>query len=307
VTRRAGVAVWLLLAAACGAADRAPVPQSSSLPSGTLARVGQDLIGAASVERLFAMRGLTAQAAAEIAIADALWAQGARARLAPGTSRAVERVALARSVLDSFQASAVAQGPPTEAEIQQLVKERWLELARPPAVRTTHVVVVNDKPERDAAARALAEKLRLALANAKSSADVLRIGKEVPNEGFDVRAEALGFAAADGRTFEKQGERYLAGSTFDRAFAEAANALQQPGDLSPVTKSQFGYHVIRFDERDPGHTVAAAELPELLRPEVVARRAGAARRELMERLHREKTIQIERAVDELTASVKASP
>lgn len=306
MTRRVGVAVWLLLAA-CGAADRAPAPQSSSLPSGTLARVGQDLIGAPSVERLFATRGLTAQAAADIAIADSLWAQGARAQLAPGTARAVERVALARSILDSLLAAAVAKGAPTDAELQQLVKERWLELARPPAVRTTHVVVVNDKPERDAAARALAEKLRLALAAAKSSADMLRIGKEVPNEGFDVRAEALSFAAADGRTFDKQGERYSAGATFDGAFAQAANALQQPGDLSPVTKSQFGYHVIRLDERDPGHTIAPAELPEMLRPEVVARRAGTARRELMEQLKQQKTIQIERAVDELTASVKASP
>lgn len=273
-----------------------------------LARVGQDLIGAPSVERLFATRGLTTRAAADIAISDALWAQGARDQLAPGKASAVERVALARSMLEALKQSAVAVGPPSEAEIKLILEERWLELARPVAVRTTHVAVINDKPERDAAARALADKLKTALAAAKSSADMLRIGKEVPKEGFDVRAETLLFTTADGRTFDKQGARYLTGGTeFDLDYARAANALQRPGDLSPVTKSKFGYHVIRLEERDEGRSVPPAELPDLLRPEVVSRRAAAARSELVGRLRQQRAIQIERAVDELTAAVKASP
>lgn len=35
------------------------------------------------------------------------------------------------------------------------------------------------------------------------------------------------------------------------AFEAAAFALRQPGDLSEVVKTQFGYHVIRFEERKP--------------------------------------------------------
>ncbi|HVY29909.1 MAG TPA: peptidylprolyl isomerase [Polyangiaceae bacterium] len=306
---RVGAVTCLLLAAACGDHDRVPAPpRASSLPAGVLARVGQDSIGAISVARLFASRGLTARAAAELAISDALWAQGARAQLAPGRSRAVERVALARSLLEAIRQSAEAAGPPSEAEINQLLEQRWLELARPPAVRTTHVVVMNDKPERDAAARALAEKLRAALSQAKNSADVLSIGKAMPNEGFEVRPEELSFVTTDGRTFQKQGERYSPmGVSFDPDFARAANALQQVGDLSPVTKSQFGYHVIRLEERDPGHTLPPAELHELIKPEVVARRAAQARGELMQRLRAQSTVQVERAVDDLTALVKASP
>lgn len=306
--RRVGVVACLLLAGACGTPDHAPVPpKSSSLPAGVLARVGQDPIGATSVARLFATRGLTTRAAADIAISDALWAQGARAQLAPGRSRAVERVALARSLLEAIRQAADDAGPPSEAEIKQLLEQRWLELARPPAVRTTHVVVMNDKPERDAAARALAEKLHAALTQANSSADMLSIGKAVPNEGFEVRPEELSFVTPDGRTFQKQGERYSPlGVAFDPDFARAANALQQVGDLSPVTKSQFGYHVIRLEERDPGYIVPAADLPGLVKPEIVARRAAQARGELMQRLRGQSVIQVERAVDDLTASVKAS-
>jgi hypothetical protein len=50
-----------------------------------------------------------------------------------------------------------------------------------------------------------------------------------------------------------------------------------------------------------------AELRELIKPEIVARRAAQARGELMQRLRAQSTVQVERAVDDLTASVKASP
>jgi hypothetical protein len=211
-------------------------------------------------------------------------------------------------MLLSLSRAAEAAGPPSDAETSQLVDERWLELARPPAARTTHVVVINDKPERDAQAHGLADKLALALRDAKTHEEFLRIANAFPKQGFDVRAEELSFVTGDGRTFQRYGERFVAlGDKFDLDFARAANALQTPGQQSPVTKSQFGYHVIWLDERDAGRAPAKNEVSTLIAPEIMARRAAQARRELVERLRGQSSIQLERAVDELTASVKASP
>lgn len=306
--RRLAVTAGLLIAAGCGGKEPPPPPAKAALPAGVLARVGQELVGSDTVGRLFEARGVTAEAAANLAVSDALWAEGARALLPAGTSRAVERTALARSMLEELSRAAQAEGPPSDAEVATIVKDRWLELARPEAVRTSHVVVLNDKPERDAAARAVADKLATALKDAKGAEDLLRIGKAFPGEGFEIRAEALGFVTTDGRTFHKEGNAYevLAGQ-FDPEFTRAAHALTTRGQQSPVIKSQFGYHVILLEEREPAQIVPTGELQALLAPEVVARRAAAARRLLVGRLRGQSSVQVERALDDLTAKVQTRP
>lgn len=305
--KRRLLAACLLGLAGCAGNDAAPVA-SSSLPPGVVAKVGPDPIAEASVARLFRSRGLTADAAATLAISDALWAQAARARLSLGSSRAIERAALARAVLEQLSQAAEAAGPPSDAELATIVEHRWVELARPDAAKTSHVVVLNDAPERDAAARKLADELFAALRDAKSSDELLRIGRAFPSGGFEIRAESLAFVTSDGRTFERRGDRFVAlPTTFDPSFARAALALDHPGQLSPVVKSEFGYHVIRLDERLPGSAVPASDLRGLLAPETWAERAAKARRQLIDDLRRGAAVQVERAADDLTARVDIRP
>jgi hypothetical protein len=188
------------------------------------------------------------------------------------------------------------------------VQERWVDFNRPDAVRTTHAVVLNQDPTRDAAAREVAEKLAAALAQVPSESELIRIASAFPGEGFEVRAEALPFVTADGRVLERREIGFVAArSGFDTDFARAANALSVPGQLSGVVKSAFGYHLIRLEERALGVVVPEAELPSLLGDEVLQRRAKRARSELLERLRAATPIQIERAADELTAQVKVTP
>jgi peptidyl-prolyl cis-trans isomerase C len=195
-------------------------------------------------------------------------------------------------------------GPPTQAELEAIVKDRWIEIDRPDAARTTHAVVVNQDPARDAAARALAEKLAASLRDVPSGSDLIARARQFPSEGFDVRAENLPFVTTDGRTFDRRGERFVdAHQDFDLAFARAANELERPGQLSSVVKSKYGYHVIRLEERAPGSVVPKAELPTLLGPEVFAARAKRARADLLEPLRQASSVQILRAADELTSKV----
>ena len=65
--------------------------------------------------------------------------------------------------------------------------------------------------------------------------------------------------------------------------------------------------MIRLDERAPGVTVPPAELAERLAPEVMARRAGKARRELLDKVRPASPIQLERAVDDLVGRIKVAP
>jgi hypothetical protein len=287
----------------------APVASSSStLPSGALARVGTELVSASTVSRVAAAQSVTPQTALGLAVSDARLAHGARAALSPAATRSLERAAIARSLLEQMRTDAERAGAPTAHELEQIAQERWTELNRPDAVRTTHAVVLNDKPERAAAARAVAEELAAALAHVTSSEELIQVAQAFPAKGFEVRAEALPFVTADGRVLQRREAGFVAQrGGFDADFARAASALTQPGQQSGIIKSAFGYHIVRLDERVPGVVVPEAELRSLLGPEVLQRRAANARRALLERLKAATATQVDRATDDLTARVKIAP
>lgn len=292
----------------CGGESAPVAATSASLPAGSAARAGAELISAATVTRIAESQSLSPRDALGLAISDALFAEGARAGLPAAATRSIERAAAARSLLEQLSRDAVQQGAPNAQELAEIVRERWLELDRPNGARTTHALVMNDKPARDAEAHALADKLAQELQGVTSSQELIRRAKAFPAAGFEIRAEELPFVTPDGRVFQ-QTPKGLRGSsqTFDPDYARAASALEQPGQRSPVTKSAFGYHVILLDERMPGVTVTEPELSQRLAPDILVRRAARARSELLDKLRKASGVQLERAFDELTAQVKAVP
>jgi parvulin-like peptidyl-prolyl isomerase len=302
------LATWLALESlGCGGNARRGA-ENSALPAGAIARAGSELVSPSTISRIAAAQGVAARAALELAVSDALFAHAARAELGPASARSIERAAAARALLQQMYAEAAKSGPPSSAELAKIVQERWVELNRPDAVRTTHAVVMNDKPARDAAAHAVADKLAAALANVQSESELIRVASAFPGEGFEIRAEALPFVTADGRVLERRDATFVSKpGAFDVDFAKAANAIAEPGQLTAAVKSAFGYHVIRLEERALGSVVPEAELPSLVEEEVRQRRAKRARRELIERLRAASTIQVERAAEQLTTQVKVAP
>jgi hypothetical protein len=269
-----------------------------------VARVGELDVGEQAVRDIGRAQGIVPRAALERAISDALFALAASNDLGDAVVEVTARSAHARALLETLAVQARAAGPPRDEEIEKLTAERWTELDRPVTARTTHAVVLVKKPDEDASARALAERLARELGGITDSTEFEKRAKAQPSEGLEVRVERLPAVAADGRTYYP--ERPSQGSdasTFDKDFSAAAVALREPGDQSPVVKTAFGYHVILLEERYPEHRVSLEERRVILGSEVLTRRAQVALKSLVSDLKRSATIEVARSADDLTSRV----
>jgi hypothetical protein len=308
--RAAGVGLALLISTiGCGdgePAESAPTPVSRGLSAGLVARVGERAIRAEAVGRIATAQQLTPAAARDLAIRDALFAEGAAER---GLDRSLDtlmatRAVLARRLLRQIRAEA-ERAPIADDELARAVERRWLEADRPEGFRTIHAVVRFDaSAPQDKRARALelAEAIRAAAlslqarapeqplpAGASSSKpkrtedDPLEVAFQKAMElfsrgdhdGLPVTVEPLPAVAADGRVLAPDGER------FDPVFARAAAALGQRGDVSPVVVSSFGAHVILLLEKTPAVNLSLEERHELLHDDIVVGRARAAEEKLL--------------------------
>jgi parvulin-like peptidyl-prolyl isomerase len=54
----------------------------------------------------------------------------------------------------------------------------------------------------------------------------------------------------------------------DPSFAEAVKKLEKPGDISPVVKSQFGYHIIQLVQRTPSQERSFAQVKDKIVKEI---------------------------------------
>ena len=304
---------WLRLACAmplaCAGNGGAPAPlsQHASLPAGVVAQVAADQIAFSTVSRIAAAQGLSLQKARDRAVTDALFAAAARVVFENGSVLPVlERSACARTLLEALKADAVAAGPATDAELADLTARRWQDFDRPPSTRTTHAVVLADSPALDAKARALAERIRSAVSGITDPDAFMNAARAVAHEGLEVRVERLPAVTADGRTYYPEGAPPdQTEQRFDPAFAAAANALAV-GQISEPTKSRFGYHVILSEASLPELRVPLAERRLRLNEQLLKQRAEMAKQALLKQLTASGSVQIARAADDLTATVRVA-
>jgi len=315
------LALGLLLGPACEAPSSAPPPpappvQAAELGSSVVARVGDVPIRAEQIARIAAAQNIPTSEARDLAVRDALFAAEARAR-GVDADRQVELTAsgiLARALVRDISQAAEAQGPVTDAELDEITARHWTELDRPDAARVVHVLVSPKKTApADARAKApsIAAEIRKALtpaidaaqhteppSDARAEDPVTEIFRKAATSvlapDMDVRVEPLAPVVADGRTF-------VPGQTFDPAFAKAAVALTKRGDVSPVVETSFGSHVLLLLQRIPGETVPREERRAKVREEVLSLRARAAKEQLMSGLR--KGAGIERNADATLALV----
>ena len=176
-----------------------------------------------------------AQAAQNLAIRREL-ARQAEADSLPNDPAVAAALRSARERVLAEAALARLEGKaPDKAALERLARSQYdaspEKFETPEQVRVRHILVSAKACEAEARARDLLAQAR------QPGADFAALAKANSDDpGSAARGGDLGF---------------LARGKMAPAFEAAAFALKQPGDLSDVVKTEFGYHVIRLEERKP--------------------------------------------------------
>jgi hypothetical protein len=280
--------VCLCLLGACERGAVPPAPASSGAPAAAVQ------IEPAVVTELARQRSIPIARARELVEEDALLA-AELGRQEPARSLSLQRLVLARELSQALLLDAERVGPPSDQEVADLTSERWWELDRPRMVQVVHAVVISENE--NMAAAALAERIAAAVAPAASAADFEQAAKAVPALDFQVRVETLPPVTADGRAIDPDKAPPLGPPTqnFAVEFATAAQKLERVGQLSPVVRSPFGYHVLRLLRIVEPRVFSLAERRERLHAEVTQRRALAEQRRLLSEQRQQSAPQQERS------------
>ena len=170
---------------------------------------------------------------------------------------------LTEALLERIATAATPDTAAADKLAQTIYKAEPERFAVPAQTRARHILIKGT----DAKSRAQAEKL---LAELKAGAN------------FEELATAH---SADPGSAAKGGDLGLfPKGRMVKPFEAALETLKQHGDLSGVVQSDFGYHIIRLEERKPAGTQPFEDVREQLRAEVIAKVQQDARLKEVERL-----------------------
>ena len=137
-----------------------------------------------------------------------------------------------RVLSDARLAQMDAQNAPSDAAIENYARQVYLtnpeKFSRPAQTRARHILIAKAGPESLQKANDLLKQLK----GGASFEDLAKANSADP--GSAARGGDLGFFSAGNMV---------------RPFEDAVNKLAKPGDLSEPIESQFGYHIIRLEER----------------------------------------------------------
>jgi peptidyl-prolyl cis-trans isomerase C len=157
---------------------------------------------------------------------------------------------LSEAVLSQLDATSTPNDDALNAFTSAAYKTRPERFRRPEEIRARHILIEGLTPEAKAKADKLLEEL-------KAGADFNELAStHSSDKASAVKGGDLGFFA--------QGKMV-------KAFNDVAFALKKPGDLSAVIETQFGYHIIRLDERRAEGVRSFDEVRAVLKSETLAK------------------------------------
>ena len=163
----------------------------------------------------------------------------------------------------SFDASNLPGGKPqvSDADVLAYYNAHKDQYAVKEQVKTRHILIAvpaGADAKTDAAAKAKAADLLKQIKAGGNFADLASKNSDDP--GSKTQGGELPMYPTSG---------------LDPAYAKAAMALN-PGQTSDLVRSQFGYHIIQTEQKEPAHTKPLAEVKAEILPVLEQQRAGAA-------------------------------
>jgi len=282
-SRPRALVVSTVLAVACGHA----APPRQSLGGGDVASVGALPIPVSLVAEVARRSGISARAAADRLVADALAATGARAA---GMDRTGDfswpiTAALARRVPARLMDQALSQGPPSDGELATLT--------------VVHAIVLRSPGVPEERALGIAGAIRQAVASARSGDEFEALANAVPHPGTQVVVQRIHGVGADGKAPE--------GAEFDPVFVAAAFALRSPGDTSWIVETPFGWHTIYLVDRTLADPASIERLRSDLAPAVARMRVRIRTQAILHARKQRSSIDVSEAAEALMAEVTTAP
>jgi parvulin-like peptidyl-prolyl isomerase len=194
--------------------------------------------------------------------------------------QAAER-ALAMRRLAHLEAS--LKMPDFSKKAQERYETKKADYLVPEAVRAEHILVKAEGRSEDEAQRR-AEEVRVKVVAGGDFKALVKAYSD--DQSHESNQGDLGF-------FEKAVPGKSGGMV--KPFEEAAFALKTPGEISPLVKSQFGYHVIRLIEQRPPRQKPFDEVKEGLIQEMRSKFVNDARAAYLSAIRNDKSIVIHEA------------
>jgi len=187
-------------------------------------------------------------------------------------TRQIENAALARKLVDAAVRPGVKV---TDDEVKKFYDDNPSFFTRPEQVHARHILFRVPEGADEATRKAAREKAEAAQKRAAAGEDFAKLAEELSEGPSAARGGDLGFFSREQMV---------------KPFADAAFALE-PGTVSGVVETRFGYHVIKVEERRPAQKQPFAEAREGIRQYLEGQKVSEGVQKLLEGLRQQAKIE----------------
>jgi peptidyl-prolyl cis-trans isomerase C len=142
--------------------------------------------------------------------------------------------------------------PVTEKDVADYYEAHKGEFTEPEEIRARHILIKLSSEASDEEKTYSKKEMQAILEEAKSGADFAELAKKHSQCPSAIQGGDLG---------------YFARGDMVKPFEEAAFALE-PGQISEIVETEYGYHIIRLEDRKPGRQLELEEVSEEIKKEL---------------------------------------
>jgi peptidyl-prolyl cis-trans isomerase C len=166
--------------------------------------------------------------------------------------------------------------PVTDKEVADYYQAHKGEFAEPEEVRARHILIKLSSGASDEEKTYAKKEMQAILEETKSGADFAELAKKHSQCPSAIRGGDLD---------------YFSRGDMVKPFEEAAFALK-PGQISDVVETEYGYHIIRLEDKKPGRQLELEEVSEGIKKELHDKEMDIALRNWLKPLREKADIKI---------------